>query len=673
MTFRSLVALAVLALCLPTPVRAATAETPAGLTARDFAREPAIQGLSISPSGKNLVGIVSPDGDTRYIAIWETANPGKAPVILGAQKMRLMSAQFIKDDRLAVVAQQLFTVGTRATHLSKIYITDLKGEKWTPAIPDQKASSELEDFVNKTSNPSILSRLPNDPRHILVVDNRLNGEGDIYKVDVYKGSAERLYRGSEKYAGYQPDWNGELRARQYSDFENGAIFIGQEFLNPKTGQWEEHFRSYAKDRNITSVVGFSQDPNIVYVSRREKDKAGVYEYDLTQKKIVGPAFEHKLFEADGVYQDKAGRVLGFGYEADTTRDYWTDPKLGTIAKGLGPALGVTNVTMDWTDPATPAPVKVSYPDGTGAVIQDFSEDYRYVLVEKSGPNLAPEYYLLTDGSKLTLLGKARPQIPGAALGDSRMVQYKARDGLMIPAFLHTPSKARFGAGPYPAIVLPHGGPTARDYLGWDRGGWTKYFTARGYAVIQPQFRGSDGWGDKLYRAGDQEWGKAMQDDNDDAAKYLVTQGLAAPDRIALFGYSYGGYAAMAASIRPNGLYQCAIAGAGAAEIRRFENLTYENRFLREFQRPTVGGLDVLANASKASIPIFVYHGDRDQTVPIEQAERFVAALKAAGRPYRYLVLKDMGHQFNLMTPANVETQLVEIEKYLTTECGPGGL
>ena len=152
---------------------AASPAPPAGLTARDFAREPAIQGLSISPSGKNLVGIVSPDGDTRYIAIWETANPGKAPVILGAQKMRLMSARFIKDDRLAVVAQQLFTVGTRATHLQKIYITDLKGEKWTPAIPDQKASSEQEEFANKTSNPSIVSILPNDPKHILVIDNRL--------------------------------------------------------------------------------------------------------------------------------------------------------------------------------------------------------------------------------------------------------------------------------------------------------------------------------------------------------------------------------------------------------------------------------------------------------------------------------------------------------------------
>jgi dipeptidyl aminopeptidase/acylaminoacyl peptidase len=652
MTFRRVLACLALAFSLPAGLAAAApAAPPAGLTARDFAREPAIQGLSMSPSGKNLVGIVSPDGNTRYIAIWETANPGKAPVILGAQKMRLMGAQFIKDDRLAVVAQQLFTVGTRATHLQKLYITDLKGEKWTPAIPDQKASSEAEEFANKTSNPSILSILPNDPKHILVIDNRLDGQGDIYKVDIYRGTAERLYRGSDKYANYEPDWNGVLRARSYADFDNGAIFIGQQFLNPATGEWEDHFRSYARDRNLTEVVAFSQDPNIVYVSKREKDKAGIYEYDLTQRKIVGPAFEHKLFEAGGIRQDKTGAVLGFTYAAEASRIFWTDERLAAIAKGLGPALGLTNASVEWTDPAGGGAAKISYPDGAGAYIRDWSDDRKYVLVEKSGPNLAPEYYLLTDGSKLTLLGKSMPHIPGPALGDSRLVQYKARDGLVIPAFLHAPSKARFGPGPYPGIVLPHGGPTARDYLGWD----------------------VSGWGDKLYRAGDRQWGLAMQDDNDDAAKYLVAQGLAAPDRIALFGYSYGGYAAMAAAIRPNGLYQCSISGAGAPEIRRFQNRTYENRFLREFQRPTVGGLDLLDNAGKASIPIFVYHGDRDTTVEIEQSERFVAALKTAGRPHRFLAIKDMGHQFNLMTPAHVETQLVEIEKYLTTECGPGGL
>src|SRR5207237_5580379 len=113
----------------------------------------------------------------------------------------------------------------------------------------------------------------------------------------------------------------------------------------------------------------------------------------------------------------------------------------------------------------------------------------------------------------------------------------------------------------------------------------QYLTSHGYVVIQPQFRGSDGWGNRLWLAGDREWGQKMQDDNDDAAKWLIDQHLAAADRIALFGYSYGGYAAFAAAIRPNGLYQCAISGAGVAELKDFQGETYDDRFLREYQRP----------------------------------------------------------------------------------------
>jgi dipeptidyl aminopeptidase/acylaminoacyl peptidase len=655
----------------PAITRARAAEPPA---ARDFARYALIGDISISRDGKHIAGLVSPDGAKKVIAIWETANPDKAPTILGSAKMELMSVRFVKDDRLAVVAQQLWTYGSTKAHLQKIYITDLQGSKWTSALPENRGKTDYEELVQQTGNPSILSTLPNDPQHILVINTGANGAGDVYKVNLYDGTADRVTRGSDRFGGVEADHRGELRTRQNVDFDNGKVYVAQQIRDPQTGEWVEHFRSYAKDRNLMTVVGFSDDPNIIYVNvRRDSDKSGIYEYDIKQKKITEPAFEIKLFDADGPILDDEGHLEGFNYSAETRRQYWTDPTLAAIAKNLPQALGIKTTSLQWTDPGGAAPAKFSYPDGAGAVITAWSKDKKYVIVEKSGPNLPPEYYLLTDGTKLTLLGKSRPQINGAVLGESRLVEYAARDGLLIPAFLHTPPKDVYGPGPYPAIVLPHGGPSARDELGWDVSGWTKYFTARGYVVIQPQFRGSEGWGSKLARAGDAQWGKTMQDDNDDAAKYLIEQKLAAPDRIALFGYSYGGYAAFVAAIRPNGLYQCSVAGAGVAEIKRFQGETYNDRFLREYQRPTIDGLDPLSNAKNASIPIFVYHGDRDQTVEVEESRRFVAALKAAGKPYKYLEIKDMGHQYNFMTPDMLETQLVEIEKYLKTDCGPGGL
>nr|WP_240903430.1 alpha/beta fold hydrolase [Caulobacter sp. 602-2] len=295
---------------------------------------------------------------------------------------------------------------------------------------------------------------------------------------------------------------------------------------------------------------------------------------------------------------------------------------------------------------------------------------KVVIAVKSGPKQPPEFYLIKDG-KSSLFGKSRASIDIASLGDTRLVQYAARDGLRIPGILTTPP-ASFGTGPFPTIILPHGGPWARDHMEWDVSGWTQYFASRGYAVLQPQFRGSMGWGRKLWTAGDSEWGQKMQDDKDDGAKWLIDEKIADPKRIAMFGYSYGGYAALAATIRPNGLYQCAVSGAGGS-LADMKKATAESRLLREFQRPFVGGLDAIQAAGEAKIPIFLYHGDRDTIVDIKDSLRFINGLKAAGKPYKWLEIKDMGHGYATMTPDMMETQLVEIEKFFQNECKPGGL
>src|SRR5262249_16760101 len=155
-------------------------------------------------------------------------------------------------------------------------------------------------------------------------------------------------------------------------------------------------------------------------------------------------------------------------------------------------------------------------------------------------------------------------------------------------------------------------PWGRDELDWDFSGWTQYFAARGYAVIQPQFRGSEGWGQKLWRAGDAEWGQKMQDDDVDAAKWMIAQGIAPPNGIPLPGYSYGGYTGFVAGIKPEGVFQCSIAGAGVAEIDDFRGETNQSQFEREFQRPTIAGFDPMAHAAEVSVPMLIYHGTRDR-------------------------------------------------------------
>lgn len=669
----------------PTPPAAPTAPAPTGPTPRDFARDAAIWDVSIAPDGGHIVALTSVDGDNAVLSIWRTDQPSAPPVKIGSTHMRFLSVRFLKSDRLLVSAIQPLTVGVMRGHIVKSYVTDLGGKDWAPLLPETRGGqSEDAAFADRLSDAELISSLPRDPHDVLVEDHRLEGEGDVYRVDIYSGVAQRIEQGSERFSGYMADLSGQLRAKEELNYDGDKIYIAQWIKNPDTGKWEEYFRSYAKDRALMQVVAFTADPHVVYVSAvNGGDKTAVYAYDLRQRKIVEPVFEHKLFDAGTslfpaqVVQSHAaadyGEPLGFSVLDQAYDLYWTDPQMDAIAKGVAQALGARTQPLDWIDPGTGLKATIPVPDGAAVKLISWSDDRRFILVEKAGPATPPEYYLLTDGTKLSLLGKARPWIDPAKLGQTRLVQYAARDGLMIPAFLTTPPKAVFGDGPYPTLIEPHGGPWARDEYDWDVTGWTQYFASRGYAVLQPQFRGSEGWGQKLWRAGDGQWGQTMQDDKDDGVKWLIAQKIADPKRVAMFGYSYGGYAALAASIRPNGLYQCAISGAGAGDLASLERATFDNRFQREFQHPTIKGLDALSDAREAQIPVLLYHGDRDQTVDTAQSRKFAAALKAAGKPYKLVEIPDMGHQYVTWTPAMAERQLDEVQDFLATGCKPGGL
>ena len=146
----------------------------------------------------------------------------------------------------------------------------------------------------------MVSRLPQDPDDVIVVDHRLEGEGDVYRVNVHTGSAQRIEQGSERFFGYRADLKGVLRAKQELNYDGGKVYIAQWFKDPDTGRWEELFRSYAKDREIAELVAFTTDPNIVYVrTTHGADKQAIYEFDVRQRKLLDPVFAHKLFDAGG--------------------------------------------------------------------------------------------------------------------------------------------------------------------------------------------------------------------------------------------------------------------------------------------------------------------------------------------------------------------------------------
>lgn len=668
-----------LALAAPSPAPAA----PAVPTIEQLAAFPQISSLSVSPDGKHIAGLQA-NGEERVILVWSTDALDKAPTVIGAGRMKFQSVSFIKNGLLAVTLWQPFDLRTdrvTKTFVSKFFITDMEGKQWKEPITPPRATSQSQELEQALANSTVLDTLPNDPDHILVINGAGANAGDVYRVNVRTFSTQRIQKTEERVAGYITDLNSELRARLRQDLDATGAYVATEFRNPSTNAWEEHFRSYVKDRDINQVVGFADDANIAFIqSNVGRDKSVIFEYDIAARQQKEVLYEHKFFNADQVVLNRYrnvegvpyGAVLGIGYAGPRGNEIeWTDPTFKGLEQGVRQALGIQASPLKLVDPANGQSATIEYDNGRAMRVVDYSADLKTFILVTSGPANPPEYHLLHNG-QLTLLAKTYPQLDPAALGDTRLVYYKARDGLDIPAFLTTPNTELCGAGPWKAVVHPHGGPWARDGMDFDGSMWVPMMASRCMAVLRPQFRGSADWSRRLWMAGDAEWGQKMQDDKDDGARWMIEQKIAQPGHIAMFGYSYGGYSAFAASVRPNGLYKCAIAGAGVSDIKRIWSRFYTNPFFRQAQAPTVAGLNPLDKAGEIQIPLMVYHGDRDRTVPIEQSEWFVAKARSSGQPVEYHAIADYAHG-PAWTRAIMGDQLRIIDDYLTKGCGGGGL
>jgi dipeptidyl aminopeptidase/acylaminoacyl peptidase len=231
------------------------------------------------------------------------------------------------------------------------------------------------------------------------------------------------------------------------------------------------------------------------------------------------------------------------------------------------------------------------------------------------------------------------------------ISYPAADGLIIHAYLTLPEGRT--AKNLPLVVLPHGGPQARDEPGFD---WiSQAIASRGYAVLQPEFRGSGGFGKDLLWAGFGEFGKKMQTDLSDGVRALAAQGVIDPKRVCIVGASYGGYAALAGATLDTGVYRCAVSDAGVSDLHklvaRMDN-TIDNRGERFWDRflgvsdyndPKLDAISPIKHIDKVSVPILLIHGRDDTRVPFSQSQAMADALKAAGKPVEFVVLNGEDH------------------------------
>lgn len=666
------------ALLAPQPLAAET--KPPSL--EDFAMWPKVYDVDLSPDGKRLavMRLRQGQGDNYVIDVYETAHLDREPHTLGAERMNIVGFSWANDERLLIRTRQPVeipgrivayrTVGFGAPGKVKTYAFKLLSVGIEPGskfieLPRKSRITRFssETFQDRLGSPALLHRLPKEEDWVLIQWDRDQGSGsELLKINVKNGRVEPVFKISGSYAGYVTDPQGEVRIR--SRVNSGEDTFTAQFRLKGSDQWRDWITWDVNDRRPFSVLGFykegsNQDLVLVRWSI-DRDTAGIYLFDLrrldeepellfaTERYDAGNVLSWCVSQAchDG---DAPAPLVGFTYEADGPRRYMISETADALLQSIDAAL----------------------PPDTWNSIIDRADDDKYMVIRSQGPREPGRYYLLTDRTQIQFLG-ASTDIAAGQLGERRAIWYEARDGVKIHAILTLPTR---GKAPYPLVMHPHGGPAARDGLQyvnspfWDE--WPQVLATRGYAVLQPNFRGSTGYGREHYLAGDGEWGYKMQDDVDDGALHLVKEGIAHRERMAIFGWSYGGYSAMAATQREPNLYRCSIPGAGVSSLALIQK--GRARFREVLQAPSKGGHSPINHMDEVNIPVLLVHGGRDDFVPIKHSDLFAAELEKRGKPYKYVKLADAAHTINTIDYEDYLVFYRAMLEFLADDCGMGGL
>lgn len=640
-----------------------------------FARLPAISSVSMSADGKQLVAIVAMP-DSNYVdtalATWDLDNLDKGPVLTpSGDRMKFIAANALKADRLLAISRQEFTgalsgcgegnlVGSTATFITKTYLTNGKHGEFKEAFTEGGSrrfgiSEQTERCLELAGSAELVSTLPLDPTNVII--QRASGltlRADYFLFDLETGSATLLLRGGQA---TQPGLfhprdgrvltRNELEAINATDYEQRILI-----LNEETGEFDLHepLTTVLHHRYTMDIVGIDDSSGKFYVlTDKFSDSVQAWVYDpKTRKFDAEPLVASPEFAIGGLIfgnqESNFNQLIGFRVSGPMPETIYVEPNMRSIHDGL----------------------KQAFP-GKAVSISDYNNDLSRVLFTTVSADQPLSYHLLLDSKRVQNLGSQRPWIASEDIGKQRWVTYLARDGMEIPAILDLPAGWSKEDGALPTVIHPHGGPWARDFMGWDGSGFVPFLTSRGFAVLRPQYRGSSGLSRELWLAGDKEWGKAMQDDKDDGANWLVEQGIADPDKMIIFGYSYGGFAAAAATVRPNSPYRCAIAGAPVTDLIRLGNSWSENRLQRFLQGRTVTGMDPMQNTDKANIPVLLFVGDRDVRTPSWHAKNFYEAVKDRV-PARFVLIPDMPHSLPWY-PRHFTEMFGVMEDFIRKECG----
>lgn len=596
-----------------------------------FGRLPTLEQVRVSPDGTKLA-YVRPEGESRKIMVQSLAD-GKmlAGVGVGAEKLR--DVFWVGNGRIA------FSTSTTSRIRSTSSSVEFTGrsEIWQTRVYDiEKRTFQLVldktpgvgNFTNGAVDVGIVDGVPSIYAEALRISG-VDSLQSLYRVDVAGGPTRLLDSGPSI---------GDISTNWVLD-GTGATIAKTEY-DHKDGDWRLLVRVGPKWYPVLTenapldepaVIGLGPAPDTLLIQRIEEGRFVVRPLSLKTGKEGEPlALKNGVlkFLFDGVTQ----RIIGVVENDDANTMTFFAPEDQASWNKITRAFGSERVTLEsWSDSRKQVVVKVQGPK-TGAA---------YMFVDLAA-------------GRASMVDDMQAGLGPDELAATSMITYKAADGLEIPAILTVP-KGRDPKG-LPLVVMPHGGPQVFDTVDFDW--WRQALASRGYVVLQPNFRGSDGYGSAFLAAGYGEWGRKMQTDLSDGVKHLAAQGTIDPKRVCIVGASYGGYAALAGVALEPGVYRCAVAVSGISDLHRFlmwkrGNLGGGRNDTLRFWRRLMGvegedesGLDAYSpalQAAKVKAPVLLIHGKDDVVVPYEQSQLMADALTAAAKPVELVTLKAEDH------------------------------
>jgi dipeptidyl aminopeptidase/acylaminoacyl peptidase len=581
--------------------------------ARLFGAREFVQHVSLSPDGRQLAYIIPAAGQGTRVVVQaaEPNAPTTTVLSLDGEPERALRCDWVSDKRLSCLIYGVER-GQIIAGFSRNLAVDIDGRN-----PQLIGNSGKYTFWGGR----VIDWLVDTPDKVLMFSR------GVVRVDTTTGKSSLIEPSAPYVNEFISDGRGEIRIRGFRRFEGDGYDTGinNYFYRRKgAGEWlrlssldsttRQGFDPYAVDPALDAAYGLDKVDGLMKLFRISLDGS------LTRTLVAS----RPDVDIEGpILLGRHRRPVGATFVTDTRHFTYFDPQITALKAGLHKAL----------------------PDDGLITFADAIADEQVMLVF-AGADTRPGVYHLLDRRAKTLkpVLEVRPELSATPLGTVRPVSFPSADGTMVPGYLTLPPGST--GRNIPAIVMPHGGPGARDEWGFD---WfAQFFAAQGYAVLQPNFRGSTGYGDAWFKGnGYKAWRTAMQDIAS-GGRWLIAQGIADPQKLGIVGWSYGGYAALQTAITDPSLFRAVVAVAPVTDlglIQREARNTSDQALAREF----FGGRQIAEEASPArfadrlTVPVLLFHGERDLNVDVEHSRLMAKKLQAAGRPHRLVTWEPLDH------------------------------